>query len=122
MFLKIHEDQPETLNKLTDLADGVYRESTQSIFSNQDGSLQLVLIFYTRDADPRPCVADAILIEGEEMSSTDFVLNGRVWRDGQGNESEIFEELLPPHLLGLEEVQHVFENAGGVEHPIVFVK
>lgn len=122
MFTKLYEDQPETINKIADLPDGVYRESSQSIFANADASLQLILIFYTRDADPRPCVAEAICVEGEVMSSTDFVLTGNVWRDGQGNQSEIFEELIPPRLLGLVEVQHVLDGSGGLESPIVFVK
>lgn len=122
MFTKLYEDQPETLNKISDLPDGIYRESSQSIFANADASLQLILIFYIRDADPRPCVAEAICLEGEVMTSTDFVLAGNIWRDGQGNESEIFEELIPPRLMGLFEVQHVIENAGGVESSIVFVK
>jgi hypothetical protein len=122
MFIKLYDDQPETLNKISDLPDGVYRESCQSIFANADASLQLILIFYARDADPRPSVAEAICVEGEEMTATDFVLTGNVWQDGQGNRSEIFEELIPPRLLGLVEVQHVPENAGGLESPIVFFK
>jgi len=45
-----------------------------------------------------------------------------VWRDGLGNESEILEELIPPRLMHLVEVQHIRENEGGLESSIVFAK
>ena len=115
MFTKIYEDQPETLNRLADLPDGTWRETSSSVFKGRDGS-QLVVRFFAHDKDEAPSVCDAVLIDaGGDVTFQDFVWHGAFWRAGDGTQSEILEQLFPPKVHRMFETDHATEGLDVIE-------
>lgn len=109
MFTPFEEHESESLNKIGDLAPGIYSEKAER-FSDEDGRIEVLLRKFKRAGDESFSVVDALLIDSnkDSVSFQDFVLlkNGN-WRSGDGRESAILNDLFPDEFTELRLVEAV---------------
>ena len=114
MFFQTQFPNFQSVNKLSDISDGRYKER-QDLYLDESGDTRCLVRKFTHESSTNANVVEVLLSEGEALFARDFVqLEDGKWRDSDGNQSLSLLELMPDRLDGLRLVESL-EYAGEVE-------